>query len=145
MLCSVLIQYVLKRDVRAKDGDSWSRRKSFDLDERAIQTVKKKADVRGYRNIEAHATSAADLRFIKDGLVDFVLANGLLCSMSGDRESAVKEIRRILKPGGQAYLSLGFPPPLGHVNRAEWESILDRFRVQRRGDGLRVKWAVVSV
>ena len=49
-----------------------------DLDEKKIQALKKKIDRGGYHNIEAHATSAADLSFIEDGSVDFVLANGLL-------------------------------------------------------------------
>jgi hypothetical protein len=49
-----------------------------DLDEKQILALKKKVDRGGYRTIEAHATSAADLSFIEDGSVDFVLANGLL-------------------------------------------------------------------
>jgi ubiquinone/menaquinone biosynthesis C-methylase UbiE len=117
---------------------------AVDLNEKVIQTMKKKADNRGYRNIEAHASSASDLSFIKDGSVDFVLANGLLCSMADHRQLAVNEIARILKPEGRAYLSLGFPPPLGFVDRAEWETILEGFRVKRRGRGLLQKWAVVS-
>ena len=108
-------------------------------------SVGEKADKRDYCNIEAHASSASDLSFIKDGSVDFVLANGLLCSMAPQyHESAVNEIRRILKPEGQAYLSLGSPPPLGFVGRAEWEKILEGFRVERRGNGFIQKWAVVS-
>jgi ubiquinone/menaquinone biosynthesis C-methylase UbiE len=118
---------------------------AVDLDEKAIQTLKEKADKRGYDNIEAHASSASNLSFIKDGSVDFVLANGLLCSMADHRGLAVNEIRRILKPRGVAYLSLGMPPPFGFVDRAEWEKILGGFIVERRGHGLRVSWAVVSV
>jgi ubiquinone/menaquinone biosynthesis C-methylase UbiE len=119
---------------------------AVDLDEKAIQEVKRKVDKSGYRNIELHASSAADLSFIKDGSVDFVLANGLLCSMSDQRPLAVNEIKRILKPNGQAYLSLGGPRPLGFVNRAEWEKILEGFRVKQRGGFLFgfQKWAVVS-
>jgi ubiquinone/menaquinone biosynthesis C-methylase UbiE len=49
-----------------------------DLDEEKIQAMEKKVEEGGYRNIEARATSAADLGFIRDGSVDFVLANGLL-------------------------------------------------------------------
>ena len=49
-----------------------------DLDEKQILALKKKVDRGGYHTIEAHATSAADLSFIEDGSVDFVLANGLL-------------------------------------------------------------------
>ena len=119
---------------------------AVDLDEKAIQTVQKEVDGSGYHNIELHTASAADLNFIKDESVDFVLANGLLCSMSDQRLSAVKEIKRIIKPDGQAYLSLGGPPPLGYVNRTEWEEILEGFKVKQRGQVLFgfQKWAIVS-
>ncbi len=117
---------------------------AVDLDPEAIRAVERAAEAHGFRNVETHACSAAKLAFLKDGSVDFVLANGLLCSMPRDRDAAVGEIKRVLKPGGRAYLSLGFPPPLGHVNRQEWERILAGFRVQRRGRGVRVKWALVS-
>jgi ubiquinone/menaquinone biosynthesis C-methylase UbiE len=116
---------------------------AVDLDEEAIRELEERADKRGYHNIEAHASSASALSFIKDGSVDFVLANGLLCHMADHRQSAVNEIRRILKPRGQAYLSLGAPPPLGFVGRAEWERILEGFSVKRRG-GFIQKWALVS-
>lgn len=56
---------------------------------------------------------------------------------------AVNEIKRILKPTGQAYLSLGAHPPFGFVDRAEWENILEGFVVERRG-GFLQKWAAVS-
>ncbi|MGD8751543.1 MAG: class I SAM-dependent methyltransferase [Anaerolineales bacterium] len=49
-----------------------------DLDEKLIQELEEKVEMGGYQNIEAHAISAASLSFIKDGSVDFVLANGLL-------------------------------------------------------------------
>jgi ubiquinone/menaquinone biosynthesis C-methylase UbiE len=121
---------------------------AIDSDEKAVQALKKKADKRAYRNIEAHASSASDLSFIKEGSVDFVLANGLLCSMAPKyHESTVSEIERILKPDGQAYLmaARGF---YSYVDKAEWEKILERFRVgQRGGDGFIAfsdRWALVS-
>jgi ubiquinone/menaquinone biosynthesis C-methylase UbiE len=117
---------------------------AVDLDKKCIQALEKKADKGGYHNIEAHASSASDVSFIKDKSVDFVIANGLLCSMADHRQSAVSEIKRILKSRGEAYLSLGSPPPLGFVNKAEWEGILEGFRVERRGGSLQ-KWAVVSL
>jgi len=116
---------------------------AVDLNENHIRALEKKVDKRGYRNIEAHASSASDLSFIKDESVDFVLANGLLCNMADHRQLAVNEIKRILKPTGQVYLSLGAPPPLGFVDRAEWEKILEGFIVERRG-GFLQKWAAVS-
>jgi 2-polyprenyl-3-methyl-5-hydroxy-6-metoxy-1,4-benzoquinol methylase len=51
---------------------------AVDLDKKCIQALEKKASKVGYHNIEAHASSAADLSFIKDKSVDFILANGLL-------------------------------------------------------------------
>jgi len=116
---------------------------AVDLNEKAIQTLERKANVLGYHNIEAHASSATDLSYIKDNSIDFVLANGLLCVMAGNRQSVVNEIKRIMKPDGKAYLSLGSPPPFGHVNRMEWEEMLEGFRVERR-DGFFQKWALVS-
>lgn len=119
---------------------------AVDLSEKAIQTVQKKVEGSGYHNIELHTASAADLNFIKGESVDFVLANGLLCSMSSQRPLAVKEIKRILKPDGQTYLSLGGSPPFGYVNRTEWEEILKGFKVKQRGQlflGFQ-KWAIVS-
>jgi len=117
---------------------------AVDLDQKIIRALEKKADKRGYHNIEAHASSASDVSFIKDGSVDFVLANGLLCSMAGHRQSAVNEIKRILKPTGQAYISLGAPPPFGLVDQAEWAKILEGFKVER-GGSWQEKWVVVSL
>jgi hypothetical protein len=62
--------------------------------------------------------------------------------MRSDRQLSVKEIKRILKTDGQAYLSLGAPAPLGYVNKTEWEQILEGFSVQTRGGSFE-QWAVV--
>jgi ubiquinone/menaquinone biosynthesis C-methylase UbiE len=49
-----------------------------DLEEKKIQALQKKIEGSECHNIEARASSAADLGFIEDGSIDFVLANGLL-------------------------------------------------------------------
>jgi ubiquinone/menaquinone biosynthesis C-methylase UbiE len=51
---------------------------AVDLDKERIRALEDKADKVGYHNIEAYASSASDLSYIKDRSVDFVLANGLL-------------------------------------------------------------------
>ena len=51
---------------------------AVDLNKKCIRALEKKIEKGGYRNIESHASSAADLSFIKDSTVDFVLASGLL-------------------------------------------------------------------
>ena len=53
------------------------------------------------------------------------------------------EIKRILKPEGQAYLSLGAGPPFGLVDREEWEEILKEFNILD-GGSFREKWVIVS-
>jgi len=117
---------------------------AVDLGKGCIRALEKKARKGGYRNTEAHASSASDLSFIKDRSVDFVLANGLLCSMAEHRKEAVNEIKRILKRGGQVYLSLGAGPPFGYVDQAEWDNILEGFKIEQ-GGSYKKKWALVSV
>ena len=51
---------------------------AVDVNKKSIRALEKKVEKGNYRNIETHASSAADLSFIKDGSVDFVFANGLL-------------------------------------------------------------------
>jgi ubiquinone/menaquinone biosynthesis C-methylase UbiE len=120
---------------------------AVDSDEKAIRAVEKKAKNRGYDNIETHASSASDLNFIRDGAVDFVLAHGLLCSMAPQqRESAVNEMRRILKPEGLAYISVA-RGPWSYVDRPTWEKILEPFKVEQRHDGATwfgERWATVT-
>jgi len=116
---------------------------AVDLNAKAIRALEEKAHRLGYHNIEAHASSASDMNFIEDESVDFVLANGLLCNMPDHRQLAVNEMKRILKPTGHAFLSLGAFSPIGFVDRAEWERILEGFIVKQRG-GFIQKWAAVS-
>jgi ubiquinone/menaquinone biosynthesis C-methylase UbiE len=150
--------YVQKGQIAADIGSGWGyytfgladrvgpagKVYSVELSEKCIQSIQKKALKGGYSNIEAHASSAADLGFMKDGSVDFIFANGLLCSMEGDRSSAVKEIKRILRPGGFAYISLGAKPPMGLVDEEEWKKILSGFKVVQ-GGAFQEMWAVVSL
>ena len=120
---------------------------AVDVDERAVRELERKAAERGCRNIEAHASSASNLSFIKDASVDFALCHGLLCSMAPrQHEAAVSEIKRILKPGGLAYISVA-RGPWSYMGKKEWEEILAGFEVKRRSDGLPAisdRWAVVS-
>jgi SAM-dependent methyltransferase len=117
---------------------------AVDLGEKCIQRIQRLAIKRCYQNIEAHASSVVAMDFIQDRSIDLVWADGLLCSMEGDRQAAVKEIMRILKPTGQAYLALGATPPWGLVDQAEWEAILKGFRVDR-GGSYKELWALVSL
>ena len=149
--------YIKQGDVAADLGSGWGyytlkladrvgtggKVYSVELGENCIRFIQKKAEEKGYRNIEAHASTAADLSFIKDRSVDLVFANGLLCSMENERASAVEEMKRILKPEGHAYISLGAASPLGLVDEIEWKEILSGFKVEQGGN-VKEMWAVVS-
>jgi len=119
---------------------------AVDSDEAAIRAVEQKAAKRGCQNIEAHAVSAASLSFIPDQTVDFVLADGLLCSMAPqDHQTAVGEIKRILKPSGKAFLKAA-KGSMSYVDDAEWEAILDGYHVEGRNHASRFedRWALVT-
>ncbi|MFW9807605.1 MAG: class I SAM-dependent methyltransferase [Candidatus Thorarchaeota archaeon] len=117
---------------------------AVDSNEKAIRALEKKVNKHKYSNIEAHASSASELSFIEDESIDFVLANGLLCSMAPQHhESTVKEIKRILKPQGQAYIAVA-KGRFSYVGESKWESILEEFRIEQRGDPkMGDRWAVV--
>jgi len=117
---------------------------AIDLGKKCIDFIQKKIAKENRGNIKAYNSSAAELGFIGDRSIDFVFANGLLCSMAYGRQLAVNEIKRILKLSGKAYLSLGMGPPFGYVNQAEWESIMQGFSVMR-GGSFNEMWAIVSL
>jgi ubiquinone/menaquinone biosynthesis C-methylase UbiE len=116
---------------------------AVDLASKCVNALQDKARKQAVHNLVARRASAADLHFIPDCSVDLVFANGLLCSMATDRAAAVAEMKRVLKPTGHAYLSLGATPPLGYVDEPEWNDILSGFDVVEGGD-YRHRWAIVA-
>jgi ubiquinone/menaquinone biosynthesis C-methylase UbiE len=119
---------------------------AVDSDEKAIRSVERRAKKKGFHNIKTFVASATDLSFIKDESVDFILADGLLCSMAPQHhEQATKEIRRILRPNGRAYLKAA-QGSWSYAGPAEWEKILEGFTVEQRSDEANGegRWAVVS-
>ena len=100
---------------------------SFD---RAIKALKRRAARKGIQNIVAIHASAANMEKIDDETIDFILANGLLCSVAPQNcMDTVKEIKRILKPTGKAYL-MASHPPYGYMTEEMWNTILSGFQVE---------------
>ena len=107
---------------------------SVDSDIRCIKALEKKAKKHGHNNIEAHASCASNLNFIMDNSIDFIFANGLLCSIAPkQREKAIEEIKRILNPSGKAFLSAA-RGSYSYMKDEEWEEILREFKVEKRED-----------
>lgn len=51
---------------------------AVDKNAKSIRALEKKVEKGGYHNVEAHASSAANLSFIENSSIDFILASGLL-------------------------------------------------------------------
>jgi hypothetical protein len=54
--------------------------------------------------------------------------------MPYDRQLSVSEMKRVLKPTGLAYLSLGAHPPIGFLDQEEWKEMIKGFRVEKWGN-----------
>lgn len=95
--------------------------------------------------VEAHAVSASKVDFIPDLSVNFVFANGLICCMT-DHEGAIRQIDRIMKPEGKAYISVTrafIKKDARSVSSAEWNQMLSRFKVIEHREGIAQRWALV--
>ena len=121
---------------------------AVDSYEKCLHAIEKKSRKMKINNIRTYATSAHVLNFIEDGSIDFILANGLLCSMAPQNHlSAVKEIIRILKPEGLAYLSVA-KGSMSYVDKDEWEELLEEFKIIEHGDKDKSsgdRWALVTI
>jgi hypothetical protein len=60
-------------------------------------------------------------------------------------QSAVKEMKRILKQNGLIYLKVA-RGSWSYMKKAEWEEILEGFKVEKRNDGFPGghRWVVVN-
>ena len=90
-------------------------------------------------------TASADrLDAIPAQSVDFVLSNNVLCC-SDRRSEAAREINRILRPDGIAYLRVSKVLTKGARPMAgpEWDTLLSSFMILGRGEDRGYRWAVV--
>jgi len=121
---------------------------AVDADPNAIKALRAKVDKRNFHNtIKSQTTSAADLKFIPDGAIDFAFANGLLCCMK-DHMGAIAEIKRILKPNGLCYLSVAKLSRRNDpraVPKREWDHILNGFEIKEIHDGILNRWATLNL
>ena len=120
---------------------------AVDFDGNAVARLRRRAERRRVeRVIQTHVASAAEVDFIETASIDFVLAEGLLCCMA-DHDGAVRQIERVLRPTGRAWLSVmkgGRSADPRSVSKAEWRDVLSRLRVFDSGEGLVSRWALVG-
>mgnify|MGYP001772782707 CR=1 FL=1 len=96
------------------------------------------------QNLKAIVGTAYSIPF-EDGYFDFIFANLLLCCVA-DYRAALKEIMRVLRNGGIAYLSVTkqfFDAEPG-IDDEKWKEVLGRFRVIKEDSSLTQRWAIVQ-
>jgi ubiquinone/menaquinone biosynthesis C-methylase UbiE len=77
---------------------------ALDLSETNVETTRMRAQQRGLGNVVAHQASLLEVPY-EDGSFDIVWSNGVL-HHTGDTDGSLKEIARLLKPGGWMWLYL---------------------------------------
>jgi len=118
---------------------------AVDLDSKCMSYIAKKVKRQAYKNIEPHTSSASNLNFINDNSIDFILANGLFCSMAPQHhEATIMEMKRILKPSGLVFISVA-KGKMSYVDDQGWEKILSEFKVKRNENRKSDRWAEVTV
>lgn len=85
----------------------------IDISEVAIQHARATAVKRGIRNVQFNVDNAEQLH-LPDASIDLVVGSGIVHHL--DIEQAMREVRRVLRPGGQAL----FAEPLGHNPAVNW-------------------------
>jgi len=99
----------LKRGVRVT---------ATDLTPAAVATTKRHFELEGVQAAEVREANALDLPFA-DETFDAVWANGVLHA-TGDTARAIREVRRVLRPGGRAIISHFYRKP-------SWMYVVHRF------------------
>lgn len=105
---------------------------AIDVDKKALNHLRKRADSHPDLNIEILEASATNISMIEDGAIDFILAYGLLCSMTPEhQEKAIKEMKRVLRADGKIYLTIAKGSD-SYVDDERWQEILRNFKVERK-------------
>ncbi|HSH75777.1 MAG TPA: class I SAM-dependent methyltransferase [Longimicrobiales bacterium] len=104
----------LKRGVRVT---------ATDLTPTAVDFAKRHFEIAGYRGEDVRVENGLDLSF-PDETFDAVWSNGVLHA-TGDTARAIREVRRVLKPGGRAIISHFYRKPswMYAMNRIGRENI----------------------
>lgn len=95
-----------------------------DLSQAMIEIARRRAEAVGVR-VELHVTSCADLSAIASGSIDAAVSNYVLMDVR-DMPGTVRELFRVLRPGGRAVLVFSHPaftPPGGSFRRYDDGSI----------------------
>jgi len=117
---------------------------AVDGDMKAIERLRKRTSAFQLTNLEAHATSGADMKMVENESVDVIFSNGMLCCMA-EHQKAVHEMLRVMKAGGTAYVSVTkFGKDELSVSEPEFNTLLSDFEILNSGSTRMMRYAIVS-
>ncbi len=118
---------------------------AIDRNQSSIEKIKSNHPSNIGHTLFAHVAEAYRLDFIPAGSVDFVLSNNVLCC-TNRRNDAMREIHRILKDGGFAYIrsSTVYAEGIDPISESEWDSLFENFTVLDSGAGHSIRWRIGS-
>jgi SAM-dependent methyltransferase len=90
----------------------------IDISEEMIEKAKENMKRVGIKNVEIICCHADDIP-LEDNSMDIVTSNGIY-NLSPDKETVLKEVYRILKPGGRVLLSSGWLAPYHAEPKDYW-------------------------
>ncbi|GGP21920.1 hypothetical protein GCM10007981_15690 [Thermocladium modestius] len=118
---------------------------AVDADENSINLLKRKIESQSINNVIPILASVDKMDFIDDNSIDVVFSNKTLCCVRRHLDAA-KEIKRVLKREGVAYVSISRPAlDTISVNSEEWAAILSMFRIIKQGASLMSRWAILAL
>ncbi|MCL4333827.1 MAG: class I SAM-dependent methyltransferase [Candidatus Thermoplasmatota archaeon] len=114
--------------------------------EASLNALKRRMRKLGIRNVIPVKESGSHTPSIKDESIDFLFSNLTLCCLP-DHSGAIDEIRRVLKQGASAFISVNTFGSAGDryaVNKEEWNDLMKGFKIRKTGNDLIARWVLVS-
>lgn len=119
---------------------------AIDPDKKSIKILEEKIKENDIKNVIIYNSRAQNLDFIKDNSIDFIFSNLVLCCTI-DHEGYIKEMNRILKNNGLAYISVSKNFLLRdkmNVSKDEWIEILKNYIIIKYGEDFLSRWAIIK-
>ncbi|MGP6220379.1 class I SAM-dependent methyltransferase [Caldiplasma sukawensis] len=119
---------------------------AIDPNKKAIDFLNEAITKKGIKNIITLCEPGNKIASIESGTIDFVLSHLMICCMT-DHEGAMKEVIRILKPSGFAFISVNKSSSqndMRSVTRDEWEEMKKKYGFIKEGQTFISRWFIMK-
>lgn len=118
---------------------------AVDPNKKAIDYLNEVIKKKGIKNIITLWEPGNKIVSIESGSIDFVMSHLMICCMT-DHEGAMKEVIRILKPSGFAFISVNKSSSVNDmrsVRKDEWEDMKKKYGFIKEGQTLISRWFIM--